>query len=70
MTMVNEPTWHNPNGYLWRSVNDPRNGGTVWMAYDRFTSKWLFNETNVPSGTQVYGPNEILIYQMNYTGRW
>jgi hypothetical protein len=60
-----------PNGYLWRSVNDPRNGGTVWMAYDPIDGNWLFNETNVPSGTQVYGPNgEILIYQLNYTGRW
>jgi hypothetical protein len=60
-----------PNGYLWRTTNDPRNGGTVWMAYDGLDGNWLFNETNVPSGTQVYGPNgEILIYQMNYAGRW
>jgi hypothetical protein len=60
-----------PNGYLWRTVTDARNGGTVWMAYDPLDGNWLFNETNVPSGTQVYGPNgEILIYQMNYTGRW
>jgi len=60
-----------PNGYLWRSVTDARNGGTVWMAYDPIDGNWLFNETNVPAGTQVYGPNgEILIYQMNYTGRW
>jgi hypothetical protein len=41
------------------------------MAYDPLTGKWLFNETNVPSGTTKYGPNgEILIYQMNYAGRW
>jgi outer membrane protein assembly factor BamB len=60
-----------PNGYLWKSVTDAKNGGTVWMAYDPFTAKWLFNETNVPSGTQVYGPNgEILIYEMNYNARW
>jgi hypothetical protein len=60
-----------PNGYLWRSVSDTRNGGTVWMAYDPMDGNWLFNETNVPSGTQVYGPNgEILIFQMNYPGRW
>ncbi len=60
-----------PNGYLWKSVSDAKNGGTVWMAYDAFTAKWLFNETNVPSGTQVYGPNgEILVYQMNYASRW
>ena len=60
-----------PNGYLWRSVNDPRNGGTVWMAYDSIDGKWLFNETNVPSGTTVYGPNgEILIYQLNLANKW
>jgi outer membrane protein assembly factor BamB len=60
-----------PNGYLWKSVSDSSNGGTVWMAYDPFTGKWMFNETNVPSGTQVYGPNgEVLIYQMNYAARW
>jgi outer membrane protein assembly factor BamB len=60
-----------PNGYLWKSVTDAKNGGTVWMAYDPLDGNWLFNETNVPAGTQVYGPNgEILIFQMNYTGRW
>ncbi len=60
-----------PNGYLWRTVNDAKNGGTVWMAYDPFDGAWLFNETNVPSGTQAYGPNgEILVFQMNYPGRW
>lgn len=60
-----------PNGYLWKTANDPANGGTVWMAYDPLDGNWLFNETNVPSGTQVYGPNgEILIYQLNYAGRW
>jgi hypothetical protein len=60
-----------PNGYLWKSVTDSNNGGTVWMAYDPLTGGWLFNETNVPSGTSVYGPRgEILVYQLNYAGRW
>ncbi len=60
-----------PNGYLWRSVNDARNGGTVWMAYDAMDGNWLFNLTNVPSGTTVYGSDgEVLIYQMNYASRW
>ncbi len=41
------------------------------MAFDPIDGRWLFNETNVPSGTQVYGPNgEILIYQFNAAGRW
>lgn len=53
------------NGYLWVT------SGTTWSAYDPMTNLWLFNLTNVPSGTQVYGPNgEILVYQMNYAGRW
>ncbi len=60
-----------PNGYLWRTLTDNSNGGTVWMAYDPLDGNWLFNITNVVSGTQVYGPNgEILVYQMNYAGRW
>jgi len=54
-----------PNGYLWAS------SGTTRMAYDPLTGLWLFNLTNVPSGTLKYGPNgEILIYQMNYAKRW
>ena len=53
------------NGYLWTT------SGTTWSAYDPMTGFWLFNITNVPSGTQVYGPNgEILVYQLNYAGRW
>ena len=48
------------NGYLW-SVS-----GTTWNAYDPLTGEWLFNLTNVPSGTEVYGPNgEILRYVLN-----
>ncbi len=53
------------NGYLWTT------SGTTWSAYDPMTGLWLFNLTNVPSGTQLYGPSgEILIYQMNYANRW
>ena len=59
------------NGYMWQRVNDASNGGTVWMAFDPIDGKWLFNETNVPSGTQMYGPNgEILIYQLNVANKW
>ncbi|HTY75161.1 MAG TPA: PQQ-binding-like beta-propeller repeat protein [Candidatus Nanoarchaeia archaeon] len=54
-----------PNGYLWAS------SGTTLIAYDALTGRWLFNETNVPTGTAVYGPNgEILRYVLNYPGRW
>jgi len=53
------------NGYLWTT------SGSTWSAYDPLTNLGLFNITGVPSGTQVYGSNgEILIYQMNYAGRW
>jgi outer membrane protein assembly factor BamB len=58
-----------PNGYLWRTASAA--GVTTWMAYDPLDGNLLFNETNVPSGTTIYGPNgEILIYQMNYAARW
>jgi hypothetical protein len=60
-----------PNGYIWRSVTDNTNGGTVYQAYDPLDGRWLFNETNVPSGTAVYGPNgELLIYQLNAARSW
>jgi len=55
------------NGYLWAN----QRGSTTWMAYDPLTGNSVFNETNVPSGTSVYGPNgEILIYQLDATGKW
>ena len=39
---------------------------TTWHAYDPFDFAWCFDYTNVPSGTQVYGPSgEILIYQLD-----
>jgi outer membrane protein assembly factor BamB len=54
-----------PNGYLWQPA------GTTWMAYDSLTGKWLFNLTDVPSGTNIYGPQgEITRYVLNYPGRW
>jgi outer membrane protein assembly factor BamB len=53
------------NGYLWRT------SGTTWSAFDPMTGSWLFDLTNAPSGTQMYGPSgEILVYQMNYNARW
>jgi len=66
--------WDAPNGhgayaYLW-SVT-----GTTWNAYDPQTGTWVFRFTNVPSGTNVYGPNgEILRYTVDTTNgrllRW
>ncbi|MCL5878142.1 MAG: PQQ-binding-like beta-propeller repeat protein [Candidatus Bathyarchaeota archaeon] len=46
--------------YLWTT------SGTTWTAWDPFDFAFCFNFTNVPSGTQVYGPSgEILIYQID-----
>ena len=43
--------------YLW----DTTNPGT-WNAYSPSTGEWLYSMTNVPAGTQFYGPNgEICI---------
>jgi outer membrane protein assembly factor BamB len=53
------------DGYLWQTV------GQTWMAFDPRTGSWLFNMTDVPSGTTVNGPNgEILRYVINGNGNW
>jgi outer membrane protein assembly factor BamB len=48
--------------YLWAT------SGTNWYAFDALTGDLKYNMTNVPSGTNYYGPNgEILKYSMvNY----
>jgi hypothetical protein len=54
-----------PNGYLWAT------SGTTWMAYDGMTGLWLFNMTDVPSGTIVYAPDgSINIYRLDATNKW
>jgi hypothetical protein len=54
-----------PNGYLWAV------SGTTWIAYDPLDGSWLFNITNVPSGTTRHGPNgEILIYRIDTQNGW
>ncbi|HEX7481897.1 MAG TPA: PQQ-binding-like beta-propeller repeat protein [Candidatus Bathyarchaeia archaeon] len=54
-----------PNGYLWKT------SGTTYMAYDAIDGNWLFNITDVPSGTRAIGPNgEILIYTLSVNGGW
>jgi hypothetical protein len=64
-----------PNGYLWATAGGgfffgPA-GPTTWLAYDPLTGNWLFNETDVPSGTEVYGTNgEIVHYVLNDQGKW
>ena len=54
-----------PNGYLWQT------SGRTWRAYDALTGQSVFNITDVPSGTRVYGPNgEILIYVLDAANQW
>ncbi len=54
-----------PNGILWAV------SGTTWMAYDGLDGNWLFNLTDVPSGTNVYGPTgEIMRYVLNNNAHW
>ena len=48
-------------GILWQT------SGTTWMAYNALDAKFLFNLTNVPSGTEVYLNNgEIDRYVFSY----
>ena len=43
--------------------------GTTWMLYDAYTGNFLFNATNVPTGTSEVGPNgEYLIYTLTNYG--
>jgi len=50
-----------PNGILWRT------SGSTWQAYDSLTGSWMYNLTNVPSGTQVTGSTgELLRYRIDY----
>ena len=49
-------------GILWQT------SGTTWMAYNALDGKFLFNLTNVPSGTEVYLNNgEIDRYVFSYS---
>jgi hypothetical protein len=63
-------TWNSYNyqgafSYLWTT------SGSTWNAFDPFTGEWEYSMTNVPSGTQVRGPNgEILIYTLDSEKGW
>jgi hypothetical protein len=52
--------FHGVYDYLWAAV------GNTWYAFDAYTGKWVYTMTDVPGGTQVYGPKgEILRYNIN-----
>ncbi len=43
----------------------------VWSAFEPLNGDWKFNMTNLPSGTNYYGPNgEILRYTINKAAGW
>jgi hypothetical protein len=51
--------------YLWTT------SGSTWYAFDPFSGRFEYGMTNVPSGTQIRGPNgEILIYTVDTTHGW
>jgi outer membrane protein assembly factor BamB len=55
--------FHGVYDYLWAAV------GNTWYAFDAYTGKWVYTMTDVPGGTQVYGPKgEILRYNINLNG--
>jgi hypothetical protein len=63
---------HGAFAYLWE-VPQISAGvfGSTWNAYDAFTGEWVYTMTNVPGGTNVYGPNgEILRYVVNTANGW
>jgi hypothetical protein len=56
--------------YLWRSVSGSAAGGsdfgTVYSAYDPYTCQWVYNITNIPSGSRTEGENgEFIIYSLS-----
>jgi len=52
-------------GILWQTST--ASGVTTWQGFDAFTGKWVFNETYVPGGTEVYtSDGEIVRYQLSY----
>ncbi|MEM2108287.1 MAG: PQQ-binding-like beta-propeller repeat protein [Candidatus Bathyarchaeia archaeon] len=64
---------HGAYAYLWDVPLIPGTwtAGTTWHAYDAFTGEWVYTLTDVPAGTNVYGPKgEILRYVVDLTRGW
>ncbi len=63
------PNQHGAISYL--IATQTISGVTTWMMHDPIDGTWVFNITNVPSGTMSYGPSgEPLIYQINLANKW
>ena len=57
--------YHGTFAYLWEV------SGSTWNAYDAFTGEWTYSMEDVPSGSNIYGPNgEILRYTLDLDNGW
>ncbi|MEJ5326870.1 MAG: PQQ-binding-like beta-propeller repeat protein, partial [Candidatus Bathyarchaeia archaeon] len=57
--------YHGTYAYLWSTV------GSTWNCYEASTGRWVYSISNVPSGTQVFGPHgEIIIYTLDLQRGW
>ena len=66
---VDTPNQHGTIPYL--IATQTISGALTWQIFDPVDGTWVFNITNVPSGTMSYGPDgEPLIYQFNAAGKW
>ena len=62
---VETPNQHGAISYLIATQ------GTTWMMIDPWDGTWVFNITDVPTGTRSYGPyGEPIIYQINLANKW
>jgi len=67
--------YHGVFEYVWevKSVFDFQTFTSVesWNAYDAYTGEWMYSMSNVPSGTNLYGPKgEIYRYTIDRTNGW
>jgi len=60
--------YHGAFEYIWVTSGGGFFGGgsQTWYAFDSYTGDWMFTIENVPSGTNLYGPNnEICRYTVS-----
>jgi hypothetical protein len=66
---VDTPNQHGSIPYL--IATQTISQAITWQIFDPVDGTWVFNITNVPSGTMSYGPSgEPLIYQFNAASKW
>jgi len=63
--------YHGGFSYLYVSVSGGFGQPANWEVFDAYTGDWRFTLNHIPSGTQIYGPqNEIYILQVNTANDW